>query len=189
MGTLLVNSSVTTQKFTLGILRTLYLLRICRCPISLNASLQRGLCTSRILRGPTQSPSERGTVFWVLQQEMSRKFKHVCPKESRRKAALKFLGHCEFRRRMKYWGSRWGKKKKVSETFTKGFGFFLFRECGFRRTNKRHHWHYMVDELSVRRTEDCGRQTTAHFHDVLRKEQEELSWEQVTPISSSSVNF
>lgn len=81
------------------------------------------------------------------------------------------------------------KKKKVSETFTKGFGFFLFRECGFRRTNKRHHWHYMVDELSVRRTEDCGRQTTAHFHDVLRKEQEELSWEQVTPISSSSVNF
>lgn len=45
------------------------------------------------------------------------------------------------------------KKKKVIETLTKGFVFFLFREYGFHSMNKHHH--YMVDEMSVRRTEDC----------------------------------
>lgn len=42
------------------------ILRIHRYPISLIASLQRDFYTFGILRGPTQSPSERGTVFQLL---------------------------------------------------------------------------------------------------------------------------
>lgn len=79
------------------------------------------------------------------------------------------------------------KKKSYWNPYKRFCIFFPFRECAFHSTRK-HDWHYMVDEISVR-TEDCWRQTTAHFHDVMRKEQEELSWAQVTHISSSSVSF
>lgn len=34
-----------------------------------------------------------------------------------------------------------GGKKKVIETLTKGFVFFLFRECGFHSTNDHKHHH------------------------------------------------
>lgn len=157
--------------------------------MSLNASLQREFCTSRLWEDLHKflQCSRRYNKRWVGSTNIS------AQKKSKRKVALKFLGHCEFRRKMKYWGSRSKKKKekKVIETLTKsfvGFFFFLFRECDFHGMNKHHHWLYVVNEISIR-TEDCWRQTTAAFHGVMRKEQEELSWAQVTHISSSSVSF
>lgn len=109
--------------------------------------------------------------------------------KSWRKAALKFLGHCEFRRRMKYWGSRWGEKKRLLKPLQKVLYFFYLENVVFivrMTTNITTDTTWWMKSV---RTEDCWRQTTTHFHDVMRKEQEELCWAQVTHISPSSVSF
>lgn len=98
---------------------------------------------------------------WVESSDMS------VQEQSRRKAALRFLGCCEFREKMKYWGSRQGKKK-------------LQAHLGFYSTNRHHQWHNMLDQ-TCQKDSKLLEADHSTFCDAMREKQE-LSWTKITHI-------
>lgn len=120
MGIFLVKSSFTTQKFTMWILRTLYLLEV--CPISLDGFLPPNwlLQLQNFEKTNIKTSRERFSIPGAMNSRGGWNNEAVSKKQKEKEKEK-------------------GKEKGLLKHSVKPLYFFLFRECGFHNMNKHHH--------------------------------------------------